>query len=84
MEETKNQTIKYSYADVNSKMDSMRGMFDIVRLVDAQECREIAMQCGMQTTDAHTVRAFSPAAHIRRKPAQNIMEESHSKFSQYR
>ncbi len=38
---TKDQTIKYSYQDVNSSMDSMRVMFDLVRLVDAQECREV-------------------------------------------
>ncbi len=43
MTDTKDQTIKYSYTTVNSSMDSMRGMFDIVRLVDAQECREISV-----------------------------------------
>ncbi len=41
MTETKSQVIKYSYKDVKVSMDSMRIMFDIVRLVDAQECREV-------------------------------------------
>ncbi|WP_029321943.1 GGDEF domain-containing phosphodiesterase [Butyrivibrio sp. AE3004] len=43
MAETKDQTIKYTYSNVNSTMDSMRKMFDIVRLVDAQECREVSV-----------------------------------------
>ncbi len=36
-----NQVIKYTWKDVNSSMDSMRVMFDLVRLVDAEECREV-------------------------------------------
>ncbi len=37
------QVLKISYKDVNSSMDSMRMMFDIVRLVDSEECREISV-----------------------------------------
>jgi diguanylate cyclase (GGDEF)-like protein len=35
------QVKKYSYKEINASMDSMRVMFDIVRLVDAEECREV-------------------------------------------
>ena len=43
MAEILDQTVKYSYKDINSSMDSMRVMFDLVRLVDAQECREVSI-----------------------------------------
>ena len=41
MTQINNQVVNYSYKNVNSSMDSMRVMFDIVRLVDPEECREI-------------------------------------------
>ena len=35
--------LNYTWKDVNSSLDTMRGMFDLVRLVDAEECREISV-----------------------------------------
>ena len=40
------QVLEYSWRDVNSSMDGMRSMFDLVRLVDAEECREIFVDKG--------------------------------------
>ncbi|MCR5754047.1 MAG: GGDEF domain-containing phosphodiesterase [Acetatifactor sp.] len=37
------QTLEYTWKDVNAALDSMRVMFDYVRLVDAEECREVAV-----------------------------------------
>ncbi len=37
------QILKLSYKDVNSYIESMKIMFDVVRLVDAEECREISI-----------------------------------------
>ncbi|MCR5748099.1 MAG: bifunctional diguanylate cyclase/phosphodiesterase [Lachnospiraceae bacterium] len=43
MEETTSlkQGLEYTWKNVNTSLNTMRGMFDIVRLVDAEECREI-------------------------------------------
>ena len=41
MQSNTRQVLDYNWSEVNSSMDSMRVMFDLVRLVDAEECREI-------------------------------------------
>ena len=41
--ENTEQVKTYSYKEINIAMDSMRVMFDIVRLVDAEECREVSV-----------------------------------------
>ena len=43
METLNKQDIKYKWDEVHAALDGMRGMFDIVRLVDAEECREISV-----------------------------------------
>jgi len=43
MEKSVKQTLEYTWKDVNAALDSMRVMFDLVRLVDAEECREITI-----------------------------------------
>lgn len=35
------QVLDYDWKNINQSLDSMRVMFDLVRLVDAEECREI-------------------------------------------
>ncbi len=41
MESGLKQVLDYTWKDVNSSLDTMRTMFDLVRLVDAEECREV-------------------------------------------
>lgn len=41
MSNTARSYFEYTWKSINSYLDTMRGMFDIVRLVDAEECREI-------------------------------------------
>ncbi|MBE5860588.1 MAG: bifunctional diguanylate cyclase/phosphodiesterase [Butyrivibrio sp.] len=42
-EEKTSQVLKYTYKDINAAMDSIRVMFDMVRLVDVEECREVSI-----------------------------------------
>ncbi len=35
------QLLEYTWENVNPALEAMRGMFDIVRLVDSEECREL-------------------------------------------
>ena len=37
------QVLDYEWTNINQALDSMRVMFDLVRLVDAEECREITI-----------------------------------------
>ena len=39
--QTIKQILDYSWKNVNAALDNMRNMFDLVRLVDANECREV-------------------------------------------
>ena len=41
METNLKQVLEYTWKNVNISLDSMRTMFDLVRLVDAEECREL-------------------------------------------
>lgn len=41
METSLKQVLDYTWKNVNPSLDTMRTMFDLVRLVDAEECREI-------------------------------------------
>lgn len=44
METTIKQVLDYTWKNVNPALDTMRSMFDLVRLVDAEECREIMVK----------------------------------------
>ena len=43
MESGLKQVLDYEWTNINQALDSMRVMFDLVRLVDAEECREITI-----------------------------------------
>ncbi len=43
MDNNKNNIKTYSYKEINPFIETMRPMFDLVRIVDAQECREISI-----------------------------------------
>jgi len=43
MDNNKNNIKTYSYKEINPFIETMRPIFDLVRIVDAQECREISI-----------------------------------------
>ena len=43
METITKQMLEYTWKSVNPALDTMRNMFDLARLVDAEECREISV-----------------------------------------
>ena len=43
MELAVKQVLEYTWKTINPALDTMRAMFDLVRLVDAEECREISV-----------------------------------------
>nr|MCR5753330.1 hypothetical protein [Acetatifactor sp.] len=41
MDNKEKQSFYYTWKNINASLDTMRGMFDLVRLVDPEECREV-------------------------------------------